>query len=386
MSTPNRPLRVVHVINALANSGGAERFAEGLASNLPRDRFVCWMCATRWVDDAVASRLADAGVRHLNLGRKAKWDVHRLGGLLGLLRAQHIDVVHAHMFGSNLWGTLFGRVAGVPVMIAHEHNWSYDGSEWRKWIDGKVIGRLVTRFIAVSEANRDRMVELEGVPADKVLVMPTAYVPHAGSSHGDLRAELGLGAQALLVGVAAELRKEKALDVLIQAHAHVASEVSDAHLVIAGDGVCRPQLERLIDDLGLRRSVHMLGFRTDVDSILRSVDVGVMSSDWEGMPLFVFECMATNTPLVATAVGGLPEIIEHDKTGILVPPRDPVALGHAITRLLGDFELRRRLSAAATTRLDQYRIEAVAGRFASLYETLWAESQRASANGHRPSA
>ena len=93
--------------------------------------------------------------------------------------------------------------------------------------------------------------------------------------------------------------------------------------------------------------VHFLGERRDVTPILETVDVGALSSDWEGMPLFVLECMATRTPVVATNVGGLPEVVEHDRTGLLVPPRDPAALADAISALLADPERGRRLAATA---------------------------------------
>ena len=128
----------------------------------------------------------------------------------------------------------------------------------------------------------------------------------------------------------ATLRVEKALEVMISAAAQVIQRFPDAHLVIAGDGPQRESLEAQVTSMGLTGHVHFLGERRDVTPLLQTVDVGALSSDWEGMPLFVLECMATGTPVVATNVGGLPEIVEHDRTGLLVPPRDPAALaaGH----------------------------------------------------------
>jgi glycosyltransferase involved in cell wall biosynthesis len=369
-------VRVLFLIDNLFETGGAERFALGLVKHLPRDRVEPWVCSTRVVEPHAAQSLAELGIPHLNLSRRAKWDVHRLAPLAALLRTERFDVLHSHMFGSNLWGSLLGRASRVPVVMAHEHNWSYTGDPLRIWIDGRVIGRLATRFIAVSRANRERMVTIERVPAEKVVVMPTAYVPHAGPSRGDLRTELGLDPDALLIGVAAVLRKEKSLDVLLVAHARIVTRIPHAHLVIAGDGPCRDELEETVDRLDLRANVHFLGSRNDVDSILRHVDVGAMSSDWEGMPLFAFECMATATPLVATAVGGLPEIVEHDVTGLLVAPGDPEALADTLTTVLLDEALRERLSTSAAKRLDRFRIETVAAQFATLYEDLRAEVAR----------
>jgi len=370
----SKRLRVLFMIDHAGALGGAERFVTGLALHVPRERIEPWVCSTRCGEPHAVVELQEAGGPHLNRGSSSKLHVRRLSKLVAVMRRERFDVVHAHKFGSNLWGSTIGRACGVPVIIAHEHNWSYTGDRLRAFLDGQVIGRLATRFIAVSEANRRRMVELEGVPADKIIVLPTAYIPHSAPANGDIRAELGLASDAPLVGVAAGLRTEKALEVMLEAHSLLGGPGREAHLVIAGDGPCQADLQRRARGLGIRERVHFLGERRDVDSILRSVDVGAMSSDWEGMPLFVFECMATDTPLVATAVGGLTDIVQNGTTGLLVPPRDPQALASALTSLLADRPLARRIAAAASARLDQFTIKSVAARFTDLYEQLSAQA------------
>jgi glycosyltransferase involved in cell wall biosynthesis len=371
------PLRVVLLVDKAVETGGAERFAMGLAMNLPRDRVQPWVCSTRLADPETVASLADLGIPHLHLGRQSKWDVHRLWPLLALLRRERIDVIHSHMFGSNLWGTLLGRAAGVPVILPQEHGWSYSDNPLRTLLDGQVIGRLATRFVTVSAPSQQRMISVEHVAASKVMVMPTAYIPRA-SGAVDLRAELGLAADTPLIGVASILRPEKALGVMLDAHRQVVDRIPDAHLVIAGEGECLPALRRHAITLGLKDRVHFLGMRQDVDGLLRQVDVGAMSSDREGMPLFALECMAAGTALVATAVGGLQDLIENGETGLLVAPGDPRALGDALASVLRDRTLRERLGKAALQRLDEFRIETVAGRFADLYAELLtlADSER----------
>ncbi len=370
----SRPLRVAFVIDHVAAFGGAERFATGLAIHMPRDRIEPWVFCTRGGDDLAVTSLIDADVRYVCLGRQAKWDVHRLLPLVTALRRERFDVVHSHMFGSNVWSTVAGRACRVPVIIAHEHNWSYSGDRLRMWLDGHLISRFATCFVAVSAANRERMITLEGVPSAKIRVIPTAYVPHLGPSDGDIRSELRLAPGAQVIGVAAVMRKEKALDVMLEAHALLARRLPNVHLVIAGEGPCRPQLEREISRLGVESSVHLLGRRHDIDGILRRVDVGALSSDWEGSPLFVFECRAAKVPLVATAVGGVPELVQSGRTGLLVPPRDPRALADAIEQVLTDPALSARLAEEAAWDLEQFEIATVATRFADLYEHLVSEA------------
>jgi glycosyltransferase involved in cell wall biosynthesis len=203
-----------------------------------------------------------------------------------------------------------------------------------------------------------------------VVVIPNAYIPSPASAGRDIRTELGLADGDLVVAIAALLRTEKRIDLLLDAHRQVREALPQAHLVIAGDGECRADLERRSHDLGLDGAVHFLGARTDVDNLLRSADVGALSSDREGSPLLVFECMANGTPLVATSVGGVPDVIQDNRTGVLVPRRDPGAMARGLIGLLSDPARRSAMAAAAGDALRRYTIDAVAGRFADLYDTL----------------
>jgi glycosyltransferase involved in cell wall biosynthesis len=255
-------------------------------------------------------------------------------------------------------------------VIAHEHTWSYQGAPLRVFLDGRVIGRLADRFIAVSPADAERMVAVEHVPAEKVMVIPTAYIPRAERPTVDLRQELGLPPDAPVIATAALLRPQKAIEVLLEAHAEVLGHMPDAQLVIAGDGPQRQFLEERARSLQLDGHVHFLGLRDDVDAIIAAADVAALSSDYEGMPLFLLECMANRTPLVATAVGGIPSVIDDGSSGILVPPRDPSALAAGLCDLLRDPERRRRMAEAAADRVAPFRIEAVTQQFVDLYEAL----------------
>lgn len=371
-------LRVLFLIEHVQDEGGAERVAIGLATHLPKDRFDVWMCSTRGAEASAVAALQAAGVTHFDLGRNSRWDHHRLASLIALVRRERFDVLHAHMFGSNLWGTLIGRACGVPVVLAHEHTWSYEGNLIRKWLDGYVIGRLATRFIAVSALDAQRMVSIEHVPEKKVVLLPNGYMPRADAPDGDIRRELGIDARTPLIAAIAALRPQKAFSVLLQAHARVIAEMPETRLVIAGGGSEREALEGLSAQLGLTHRVHFLGYRADVDAILRASDVAALSSDYEGTPVVAFECMANHTPLVATAVGGLPEVVENGRTGLLVPPRNPAALAEAILGLLTDSARREQMGLAAAGRLPEFTIEASIARLTMLYEALTAESRHPS--------
>lgn len=367
--SPSPPTRILYVIDHAVATGGAERFAVALAARLPRERFEPWMCITRFSDAPTRRLLGEAGVPHVVLGRTTRWDVHRLGGLARLLAGHRFEIIHAHMFGSSLWASLLGGAARVPSIIAQEHGSAFD-SRRRAWIDGQIIGRAVARYVAVSRTDAALMVSRHRVPAEKIVVIPNGYIPRPASRSSDIRAELGIEADAPLVGVAAVLRPEKRIDVLLEAFARVRTTLPRARLVIAGTGPCREALTRRAEELGLDGSAHFIGVRRDVDAILTAADVSALTSDREASPLLMFECMANGTPLVATAVGGIAEVVQDGRSGLLVPRRDPGGIAAGLVRVLSDRGLAARLADGGRERLAAFTIDAAVARYVELYDSL----------------
>ena len=352
-------------------AGGAERFMVGLATHLPSDRYDVTVCATRRHDGPLVSEVLEAGLRYETLGRSGRYDLTPFARLVSLLRKERFDVVHAHKFGSNLWGTIFGRLTRTPVVVAHEQTWSYEGNPVRKFLDGRVIGRFSDAHVAVSTRDQERMIALEHVPAAKTRFIPNAFIPPAGEPpSGDLRAELGIAPDVPVVGTLAVLRAQKAIDVLIDAFALLAERIPEAQLVIAGYGPMLETWQSHAAERGLDGRVHWLGMRTDQAVVIAGFDVATMSSDFEGTPLFAFECMAAGTPMVATDVGGLRDIFDDSSSGLLVPPRDPAAMADALESLLRDPERRSDMAATARVRLADFTIERAVERVEALYDEL----------------
>jgi len=361
------------LIDAIGDaSGGAERFAVGLAVALPRERYDVTMCVTRGFSGELPRTLTDAGVRIFSLDRGDGLRPQAFGRLIRYLRRERIDVLHAHMFGSNVWGTLLGRLCRVPVIVAHEQTWSYEGDAVRRELDHHLIGRGASAFVAVSSADAERMVTIEKVPPRKVVTIPNAYIPRSSGPAGDLRDELGLSSEVPLIVTGAILRPQKSLDVLIDAFALVLGRVPEARLAIAGRGACKAELEARAIEAGVAERVHFLGLRTDMDAILGAGDLAAMSSEFEGTPLFALECMAHRIPLVSTDVGGIRDILDDGRSVLLAPRRDPRALADQLERALLDVELRNSLAQAARDRLSEFTIERTAARFEALYDRLLA--------------
>ncbi len=367
---PARRRRVVMLVNRLNRGGGAERVAAALATHLPRDRFQVTVVTTRSGNGPLLDSLLAQSIRHVALERRGRFDLLQFRRLVALLRAERPDVIHAHMFGSNLWGAVFGRLAGIPVVIAHEHTWSYDGQYVRRWLDGHVIGRLVDAFVAVSERDRQRMATLEGVAWDKIVVMPNPYLRRLRGSDCGAPIALDRPVDAPLVATVAVLRPQKALEVLLDAFKDVLAAVPEAVLAIGGDGECRETLEHYAERLGISGHVRFLGWWQDVPGLLEAADVAVISSDFEGAPLFALECMAHGAPLVSTDVGNVGELLGDGHGVLLVAPRDPPGMARAIVALLRDRPRADAQAQAAADRLPRFEIESVTRDFVELYERL----------------
>ena len=220
----DRKLRVVTLVDRLG-TGGAERLAIQTTTRLDPERFDRTLVASRDFDVAiskqhVANALADlraADVRVIGLKRTSARQVWAWWPLYRLLRRERVDVLHAHKFGSNLWGTIVGRLARVPVIVAHEHTWSYEGQPLRRLADRAVIARWSSAFVAVSREDQRRMIEVEGIRPQDTLFIPNGIPAPPAASGADVRAELGIAPDAPVIGTVSVLRPQKALDVLLRA-------------------------------------------------------------------------------------------------------------------------------------------------------------------------
>jgi len=373
----HRKLRVVTLIDTLSSAGGAERVAASLAIGLDPERFERTVCATRAAKEFTARRVRAAGVRVVSLDRRSAVRLWDWRPLVSLLRREQIDVLHSHLFGSNVWGGVLGRAAGVPVIVAHDHTWSFEGEPIRRFVDREVIARLADVVLAVSREDRRRMIEIEGLDPRVVRFLPNGIAAAPPAPVHDVRAELGIPPKAPVVVAVTVLRPQKALGVLIDAAALLGPKVPGLRVLIAGRGTERQALERYVNERGLEHVVSFIGLRRDVPDLLAAADVAVSSSDYEGSPISIIEYLAAGKAVVATRVGGVPDIVEDGVHGLLVERRDPVALANALERLLRDPALRAEMGARGRERQQrEFTIEAMVGRVEELYEELFLASKR----------
>lgn len=344
----------LHVMQIVGNAivGGMECWVERLVEHLPRDRFRLSVVCPYEGRFSAAMRALGAEVTCVPMPEDACWSAAQLVQSLAL--ATGVDLLHAHLPNAHALAGLVARLADLPLLCT-------------------VHGRQLTMLdLEVHRAARSHLSVVcrhsychalgVGVDPNRLSCEPNGvdtrrFHPAQRPAKG-LRAALGLDASAPLVGFVGRLSPEKGPDVFLRAAARVVQDAPmPAHFVMVGEGPMQAALAADCLRLGLGARLHLAGRHPDMPALYRELDLLVCSSHSEAMPLAVMEALATGLPVVATRVGGLPEIVQHGRTGWLVSPRDIEDLAARIAQLLRDGALRRRMGAAAredmVARLDQ---------------------------------
>jgi glycosyltransferase involved in cell wall biosynthesis len=294
--------------------------------------------------------------------------------LARFLRERRVDIFHAHDIYSNIFAVPWARIAGTPVVLASRRWWVGPATRIRR-----LANRMAYQFAHCVVANCaavTRLLEAEGVSAEKVAVVPNALPDHAFDPPtpevvAQLRDRLALPVSAPQIGIIANLTPVKDHTTLLRAVAALAPRWPDLHAVLVGEGPCRPSLESLAVELGIRERVHLVGLQPNEPNLHHLFDVSVLCSLSEGLPNSVLEAMAAGRPVVATRVGGNVDAVVEGSTGVLVPPADPRCLANAIADLLGDPERRRAMGAAALRRARElYDGTAAVNALETVYDRL----------------
>lgn len=324
-------------------------------------------------DAAVA---AGADVVRLTVARQtAGWtSVARFRELRRLFRAGAFDVVHVHQIGYTgaRWAVVAAWLARVPRVLCTIHIAPQARERLVVRLDRAVMSLLIDRYIAVSNASRGRLVDFLGLAEDRVSVVPNAvdlarFDRDTVSARAELRARYGLDERAFVIGAVARLRPQKGVTHLVQAMATVAARFPDARALIVGDGELRADLEAQASALGIADRFRFVGHQTDVVAHLAAMDLFVLPSLYEGMPLAVLEAMAAGLPVVATAVDGTPEAVIDGETGYLVPAGDTPALAAAIVRVLDDRSAAARMGERGGQRSTSFGVDVFVERVEALY-------------------
>ena len=367
-------MRVVHLM-ASPFYGGPERQMLGLARHLPSDVESIFLS---FAERGLAQAFLDEARRHGYEGKSLDYNTPRyfacVREVAGELRRLQADLLCCSGYKPDLVGWRAARRAGIRV-VSISHGWT--SATWKvrcyERLD-KIVLPWLDAVVCVSKAQADK-VRGAGVPQVKIAVIQNAVGAEAFvEPNADHRQEMaGWFAQPprWLIGAAGRFSPEKGFAVFIEAAALVAAQRPEAGFVLFGDGPLRADLERLTAQRGLQGKFVLGGFRNDLSPFLPNLDVAVMSSHTEGLPVILLEAGAAGVPTVATAVGGIPEVLEDGRNGYLVPSGDAPALAQRIVSLLDNESVRLALGRAARDRIrNEFCFTAMSQKYHKLFKEL----------------
>lgn len=362
--------RVLHLIDT-GGPGGAETVYLRLAAGLAERGWDSVLGVPE--DDWLAAALRQQGLQPVHLGTDRALDLGFARRLRKEIRSRRVDLVQAHLLGSSVYASMACLGTRVPVVCTFHGQPDIPPGGRFSSLKTTLIGRRENRIVCVSHS-LERYFRQQGFLTGDIHVIHNG-VPLQAPAEGDgkrLRAELGIPADAPLFGAVGNIRRSKDYPMLIRAFAEVSRDLPDAHLLIAGhgDGPLLADLESLRRSLRLEGKVHLLGFREDVEHVLSTLDVYVLSSSDEGFSLALVQAMAAGLPIVATRCGGPEEIVGDSGGAVLVRPGDPTLLATEMTRTWRDPGLRRRLASRARERSGAFTVDAMVEGYNRLYQ--WA--------------
>lgn len=368
-------MRALRVLEAITPSriGGAEVYVANLCEELPRqgaEALLFCPKGRRFVDYA-----AKRGLRCVCWPTRGKLDPVTLLRLAGLIKRERIDVVHTHLSTASLLGALAARLAGVSS-VAHVHG-----------LNSATCFRYSSTIIAVSEAAKRRLCA-QGLSEDRIRVVHNGvdlerFRPAPAS---DAKLALGRDPSKPQVGMFGRLSPEKGQRVALEAMFLLLKDHPNARLLLVGAGSDFAELRECARGLGIEQAVEFAGFQTDTVPLLSACDVVLVPSLKEGFGLVAVEAMAAGKPVVASAVGGLPEIVVHGETGFLVEPNNPNAIARSLSELIDDPSLRERMGKQGREIAEEhFDFRAQAARVAEiLSETATSQTESSADSGSAP--
>lgn len=377
MRTDDQRLTVL-LVESGKSVGGTERVVWELGTRLPKARFDVhvWLSPAEGIDE-FAEALEAAGLTVSRVTEvDSRWDWKGMWATWLRLRALRPTLMHVHHVwpAADRYLALLARAAIVPHLVVTEHIVGSSHSPGQRTLKRFELERA-DAVTAVCDAIASKLVEDYGVPRDRVRVVPNgAEVPdEAGEAAAARvwRARFHASQLRPLWVVAGRLEEQKGHGVLFDALAEVWKRGLDFTLAIAGDGALRGALEQRAQELGLGQKIHFLGQLEDVGPLFAAADAVVLPSLWEGLPLTMLEAMARGRPVVATTVGGIPEVIRHGENGQLVAPGDAIALADALELYHRRTDRATRMGLAGAELVSsEYTWQAVVDGFEAVYDEV----------------
>lgn len=379
--TVNKKIRVLQGIRQ-GKVGGGESVLLSLVENIDKEIFEPVVLS--FTDGPMVEQLKAMNIPVHIIHTEKPFDISVWKKVRKLIRDERIDIVHAHGTRANsnmFWAT---RKEGLPLIYTC-HGWSFHQDQHslkrkiRIWGE-RILTRKATVNICVSNANKKEGIALFGKSFDPVVIQNSIdgrkFDPDR--EYKDVRKEFGIDRSEILLGFIARFTWQKQPLVLINAFADALKEVPEVRLLLVGDGEQKQEALMLIEKLGIKEKIVLEDFRKDVPDLLAAIDIFVLPSLWEGLPVALLEAMSMSKPIIATGVDGTAEVIEDRVSGYLISTDNlKEQIAKAITHLCRNKELRDNLGAGARRRIQEhYNVEMMTKKNEEIYKNLYDENQR----------
>lgn len=367
--TPS-PRRILQLAST-SDMGGAERMILLLSEGLDGSRFAPHVGALVGGGELIR-RAAAAGIPSCHFQFRWRFDPAGIARLVRYIRREQIELVQTHGLRADSVARWAARLGGARVVISTIH--SVD--PWRRWphvMLDRVTARWADRFVAVCEAARQASIAREKTDPARIDVVYIGLPDFAApaTSRAEVRSALGLSSDAFpVIGILANLREMKGHRDVVEALPEILKALPNTVFLFAGHDNSEGAIERLARERGVAHAIRFLGFRSDTPELLSAMDLFMLPSTWEGLPVSILEALHAGVPVIATSVGGIPEIIPGpDDGGVLIEPRRPDQIAATVISLAGDRELRERMAAGALARArSRFSIHSMVERMQEIYD------------------
>jgi len=373
-------MRKINVLHIYQNSkiGGVQQQFLSLLKAYDRDVFNPIFCCLG-PEEEISKEIEriDIETVALNRARYHRFSPGIVRDLYRLMKQKNIHIVRTHRYRANLYGRLAALLSGVPVKIISLHDNYRKDLRLERRIVNKILLKATDKIVAVSESIRKDIIKYDGIDSSKILVIPNGIDTERFNPEGnfaDIRKGFSIKESDIVLGFVGRVVPAKGLEYLIDALPFLKKEFKNIKLLITGEGSTMERLKKKAKENNVHDSIIFTGKRRDIPDILSCTDIFVMPSVAEGLPNALLEAMAMGKPIVATEVGGIPEVIKNRHSGFLVPPRNPEALATAIKDLISNEQLAAKMGQAARhIVLDNFSIWSIAQKWQTLYLSILRE-------------
>ena len=364
-------IKVVHLVENLG-VGGLEKVLVEIVLKLNKEKYHVSVWCLR-EGGLLADRLIEEGVNVKILRISTSRNPIGIYKLYKLIKNHKIELIHTHAYSAGTIGRISAFLYGVSVIISHNHSVHDYYNKYFNFVEW-VLSLVADRIICVSDRVKRFANETQGISAKRLITVHNGIndacsVP--GKAIIKLKENLGISPEHTVVGTVTHMEEHKGVFYLIQSASCILEYRKDLIFLLVGAGAQEEKLKNFCVDLKIEKNVIFTGERDDIPEILSSIDIFVLPSLREGLPLTILEAMACAKPIIATNVGGIPEAVKDGVSGILVPPKDPESLQNAIVELLDDTEKQETMGLKGKQICDEhFRSRAMVDKIEKLYDLL----------------